>query len=314
MSSCVLFVSLAGSNLPDLATQVRDSYVAEANPPRTLSVDDKPTPISADWLDRSTSACRRSFFAAWDESLEHFLSYDKDFIVKASRPLATLEASKVLSWLETVPFSVATFGRLYPEWRAFPDFPVAGFGDLHFPLGWACAFRGDGHRRLVSRRWLEFGPWRLLRGQNDTSFVQFHDPAAPYDAAFAQARPGHERMGISDTGGFIQTGYVYSHRIDGLYNPGERRLRILVHGRQVSELEMLDACAVRFYQALGPKRPVDSIAYVFAVEEEARAHLHQLWLRELECWAIVAGREVRLDADYHPVPARPDWVRTLGQS
>src|SRR5262245_38577060 len=161
---------------------------------------------------------------------------------------------------------------MHLEWSDRPDFPGPGFSDLHFPLGWACAFRGEGHDRLVSRRWLEFGPWRLLRGDNDVSFVQFHDLDADPDIAFAQARLRHERMGITATGGLIQSEYVYTQPIDGLYAPEECRLRILVHGREVSQLEMLDACAARHYQALGPGRPLKSIAYVFADEGEARFH------------------------------------------
>ena len=178
-------------------------------------------------------------------------------------------------------------------------------------LGWGCAFKGAGHNRLVSRRWLDFGPWRLIRGTNDVSMVQFHDLGADAPTALEQAKPGHERMGISDTGGFIQTAYVYAHKIDGLYSQEERKLRILIHGREVSEREMLDACAVRHYQALGADSPIDSIAYVFAVEAEARAHLHELWLRELECWAFIGGCEERLDLDYHPAPDKPSWVKRL---
>lgn len=198
---------------------------------------------------------------------------------------------------------------MHSEWSERYDFPGPGFGDGHFPLGWACAFRGEGHKRLVSRRWLEFGPWRLTHGSNDTSFVQFHDLDTDPDAAFMEARPGHERMGISDNGGFIQSDYVYTYSIDGLYSPEERRLRILVHGREISQLEMLDACAARLYQALGPKRPLDAIAYVFADEGYAAAHLHELWLRELECWTFNNGREVRLDLDYRPSPVKPLWIQ-----
>ncbi|MFI1566259.1 hypothetical protein ACH4ZX_24925 [Streptomyces sp. NPDC020490] len=62
-------------------------------------------------------------------------------------------------------------------------------------------------------------------------------------------------------------------------------------------------------QALGPDRPVERVAYVFMDAEAAHAHLHALWLRELECWTIEQGDEIRLDTDHHAVPVKPDWVK-----
>jgi len=86
-------------------------------------------------------------------------------------------------------------------------------------------------------------------------------------------------------------------------------LKVVVHGRAVSQCEMLDACAARVYQPLGPDKPLAQVAYVFMTEDQARAYLHELWLRGLECWAIVEGREVRLDDSYEPgPPPKPDWV------
>jgi hypothetical protein len=158
---------------------------------------------------------------------------------------------------------------------------------------------------------LEYGPWRVIRIPDDITFIQFHDLTADAETALEQAKPGHERMGISDFGGFLQTDYVYEYKPIGPYVPEERKLKIIVHGRDVTQTEMLDACAARHYQALGSERPLDNIAYIFMEEEPARAHLHELWLRELECWAIIEGREVRLDTDYHPTPVKPEWVLRL---
>jgi len=77
----------------------------------------------------------------------------------------------------------------------------------------------------------------------------------------------------------------------------------------VEEGEMLEACALRLYQPI--EVPVDNVAYVFMTEEAARAHLHELWLRGLECRALIAGRETRLDNDYAPHPDPPEWARHL---
>jgi len=50
---------------------------------------------------------------------------------------------------------------------------------------------------------------------------------------------------------------------------------------------------------------VDNIVYVFVEEAQAWAHLQELWLRGLECPVFIEGREVSLDADYHPAPIKP---------
>ena len=77
---------------------------------------------------------------------------------------------------------------------------------------------------------------------------------------------------------------------------------------------MLANCALRLHHRLTPGQPdpVDAIAYVFIEEADARAHLHELWLRELECWVVDGAGKRRLDADYRPVPDPPQWVKRLG--
>jgi hypothetical protein len=311
MSVKPLQVSLAGPDLQDLFRRVEASHELFSGAVTFLSVDDQAREVSLDWLERWLPRCRRNVFARHGESFESFLDYSKDHVVKASAPAADYNAARILKWLEGLPFSVASFGAIYSAWDFRDNFPGPSFADLHFPLGWACAFQGLGHRRLVSRRWLEFGPWRLIRGRNDTSLVQFHDLNADSDTAFAQARPGHERMGISDSGGFLQSNYVYTYPVEGIYETEQRRLKILIHGRPVSQLEMTDACAARVNQALGPDRPLNSIAYVFADPDEAAAHLKELWLRELECWTFTQGREVRIDVDYSPPNDRPEWAHPV---
>src|SRR5690606_11537282 len=136
---------------------------------------------------------------------------------------------------------------------------------------------------------------------------------ADAETALEQAKPGHQRMGISNEGGFIQSRYVYETDFDGNYLSEDHVLEIVVHGREVPQVEMLDACALRHYQALGAEQPLRNVRYVFMTEDQARAHLHDLWLRALECWAIVGGQKVRLDADYEPpTPEKPEWVKRLG--
>src|SRR6185436_9555656 len=123
--------------------------------------------------------------------------------------------------------TICSTASLYPEWAdGSPGDPyrAPNFAELHFGHGWACAFRGEGHDRLVSRRWLDFGPWKLRRGANDTSLVQFHALGVDAATALEQARIGHERMGISDSGGFIQARYVYAFELRGIYDKARREL------------------------------------------------------------------------------------------
>ncbi|MGW7201290.1 hypothetical protein [Streptomyces chryseus] len=133
------------------------------------------------------------------------------------------------------------------------------------------------------------------------------------DAATAleQARAGHPLLEIANPGsGLIWPGHV-THDLHGLYDAGSQCLRIIVHAREVSPGEMLDACVARRTRPLGPDKPVRRVAYVFMDPQAAHAHLHALWLRELECWTIELGEEIRLDQDYHPTPAKPDWVKAV---
>jgi hypothetical protein len=308
----ILRLALAGPNLIELVKEIAMLEFAGSGLPTRLSVDDVRKKPTEDWFVKWPPKCRQSVFAEW--SSINFIALERDTIVKAAVSDYPLDPKTVLHMLTQLSFSIASFADIYPEWhkgRARSRYRAPSFGDMHLPHGWACAFKGEGHDRLVSRRWLDYGPWRLLRGANDTTLVQFHDVKADAETALAQAKPGHERMGISATGGFLQRPYHYSFDLGGLYSHETRKLKVIVHGREVTQIEMRDACAVRYYQALGPDRPVDNVAYIFMEEQVARAHLHELWLRELECWAIIDGREVQLDTDYHPPPEKPEWVRQI---
>jgi hypothetical protein len=221
--------------------------------------------------------------------------------------------------LEHVSFAYCAGASASSEWGfsgARIDYSGCDFGDGHVDLGWMCGFKGDGHRSIVSRRWLEFGPWRLVRGKNDLSFVQFHDLQADDETALEQARPGHLRMGYSSVGGFIPPVFTWSvlrdaakGSIKGVYDASTETLVQVVAGRKVEPLEMLEAAAIKVRQPL--EKPVRQVAYVFIDEREARAHLHELWLHGLEVRAIINGREIRLDEQHAPKPTPPDWVKRV---
>lgn len=231
------------------------------------------------------------------------------------------DVERFLAFLGELPFAYCSGAPVTTKWghgTAPIDYPGFSFGDGHNYLGWMCAFKGDGHSALVSRRWLEFGPWRLIRGKNDLSFVQFHDLAVDDETALEQARLGHERMGISASGGFISPVLRFTRLIDqntksakGLYSASDETLIQVIAGRNVEPAEMVEAAAIKVRQPLA--KPVRQVAYVFIDEANARAHLHELWLHGLEVRAIVNGSERRIDEDYQPKPQVPDWVKELQQ-
>jgi hypothetical protein len=186
-----------------------------------------------------------------------------------------------------------------------------GFADTYGSHGWGVFFKGEGHRRLVSRRWLEHGPWLVHYGANDTTYVQFSDLEADLETQLAQRAIGHEQMGISNVGGFISRRHPIVLPPNSYYLPEQRRFEVTVYGRAVPEREMADAAAIRVLQALGPERPVDVVTYVFAVESEARAHLHRLWMREIEVVTFIDGHKTLLSDGYAPPRDPPDWVKDV---
>jgi hypothetical protein len=269
------------------------------------------------------AAASRSVMANWfDEHHRHVLGLTMSpgsELVSCSVPDAFETAGEALALIEPLPFEICALGSyFFEDWHAMNDRDW-GFARSHAPHGWGCLFRGAGHDRLLSRRWLDFGPWRVVRRPNDTTFVQFHDLAITDAAeAYEQAKVGHQRMGIDSIGGFIQGIDVdVISQVGGIYFADERKLELVVGpGNEVRQHDMLVACGLRLYHRLEPamEQPIDRIAYVFMDRGDAHAHLHELWLRELECWYVDGGGKHRLDANYRPTPRPPAWVVNLGSN
>ncbi|MGF1486085.1 MAG: hypothetical protein ACFBSE_03115 [Prochloraceae cyanobacterium] len=277
------------------------------------------------WVEKLVPTYKYSVTAYWGSRRNHrgFLNFtrgDNDVpdMVKLKISDFELDPKAVLDMLAPLPWTLVEFVKIHPQWLNSngSKYHTTSFGSLHFEHGWACAFKGEGHNRLVSRRWLEHGPWRLLRDEaNDVSLIQFHDLEADSATALEQARLGHERMGVSAIGGYIPASYSWDYDVKGIYTPEDRKLEIVVIDREVTQVEMLDYCAGRYYQVLGEDKPLEKIAYIFMKEEQGRPYLHELWLRELECWVFSnRGVRSRIDSDYHPTPNKPDWVRRLEES
>ena len=304
-----LKLGLAGPDPLAIFRATREAFLGDAGLPTSLYVDGKKK-VTADWLEKWSTRCSDFLAAEWEGRGR--LRLDPGTIVKLSLESYDLDPRRVMDALRDVPFTVCSTATTHPEWQSGAlgeKYLAPSFGDMHWNHGWGCLFRGEGHKRLVSRRWLEFGPWRLLRGADDTSLVQFHDLAADAATALAQAKPGHERMGISAIGGYLQTHFHYAHDVRGMYYGADKSLHIVVPaGAEVSQRDMLDACAARRDQVLGPEQPIERVVYVFVEEAPARAAVPELWLRELGCRAFVDGVEQDLAATYHPTPDKPAWV------
>jgi hypothetical protein len=276
--------------------------------PEQLVMSYKPQRAPADWLERMTSGGKDDVAAYFTADRSESLVVHSSGVVTGRFPFRP-DLDEARRRLEEAPFEVASFDTLHDEWSTIDKkYRPPSFGHRHFPHGWGCAFKGAGHERLVSRRWLAFGPWVLARGSNDLSLVQFHALDASAKEALKQAKPSHKAMGITDEGGFLQRHYVFKTPLAGLYDAAEQTLRIVVLGRDPAPVELRDARAAVKQGALTAAQPLKRVAYVFPKPAEAERHLHALWLRELECWTVVDGIERRLDLEYQPQPIPPAWA------
>jgi hypothetical protein len=313
-----LFISLEGSDLYKILKMVYNFGIFQDSPsPDRFWVDGTKKKYVRDWMEHYVNTCKRDVALFWEDGDgldDHHLSYAKGCVVKFSIRNFDENANAVLTLIAPLPWSVAAFLQLRHNWVVNgEEYSAPGFANKHHPLDWGCAFKGEGHKRLVSRRILEFGPWHLIRDEeNDITLVQFHDLNADSETALEQAKPGHALMSKPFEGAFFQKDFNLAGELDVLYEPAERKVKVIVAGRNVPISEMVDMAKARYGQLLGPEKPIDSVAYIFTESEEAaRAHLHDLWLRELECWAFIDNLQTRIDLDYHPTPNKPEWVRQL---
>jgi hypothetical protein len=315
-----LIASLSGPGFREAAAVIATRGEFNVSPPLSLWIDDEEHQASSEW--KLLVSAAKSSWARWNDSgakqFHHLSIKPGSELVTFSVPDGFSTFDQALEILEPIPFELCALGAaFFDEWIA-ADYRRWGFGRSMIDHGWGCLFRGAGHDRLVSRRWLDFGPWRVLRRPNDTTFIQFHDLAITDPAeAYEQAKVGHERMGNAAAGGYIpwHIDGLLKGAGQGIYTPEERLLEVVVgFGNEVKQSEMLCNAALRLHHRTArTSTPVERVAYVFVDEPDARAHLHELWLRELECWVVDDKGKRRLDLDYHPVPDPPAWVKRLDE-
>lgn len=301
-------LSFQGTNLADLSGAVTESGWLPKAPPRHIydSEARKVLDSTEGWLNVCAGRTVNATFGSGD-----ILTVDAETDTVHVELAQTPSVESLLEIFEQLPFETAAVGTRHPEWyeggRTVPD---AGFKLGHTNHGLACAFKAEGYQRLASKRILEHGPWHLTQ-RGDLSLILFHDPDVDALTALEQAVPGYEAMGYQRGRGGILLGsrHVYHSQLQGRYTKEDRLHRILVVNREVPLSEMQDACELRYRDQHSSVSPIDRVAFVFAFEEEARRHLHELWLRGLGCWVVGdGGSEKHLDEDYAPTPTKPDWV------
>jgi hypothetical protein len=310
-----LSVSLEGKDLLQVAHEVNAFEVFKNSIPDRLTVDSKKKKFVSNWLDLYAEQCKRDLAIYWGELCDKFISFNRKHVVKFRIDDFPTSAEAFLQIIAPLHWTVISVSSIHNKWYGQEiDYSGEGFANLHFSLGWGCAFKGEGHQRVVSRRYLDYGPWHVIRDEaNDITLIQFHDLNVDALTALEQAKPGHKLMGDPYEGGFIQQDYtILNPDFSGLYSPTDKMLRFIINERPITRAELLDACATRLWQLLGEDKPIERIGYVFIQESEARQNLHELWLREIECWTYLDGVETRIDEDYSPPPPeKPEWVRQL---
>lgn len=313
-----LTATLSGPQGADRIRKLARASRFTASLPVKMTIGSERVVVTTDWVEKLASA-QLEARAWWEPSeLQLGLRPRSDELVVLSIPCEGINIRTALDYVESLPFEVCAFGSVFFDEWINADLDRWAFSRGHIDHGWGCVFRGAGHDRLMSRRWLDFGPWRVIRRPDDTTVVQFHDLSiTDPEEAYEQAKVGHERMGVSDTGGFIQQLHDdMFDRVKGIYFAEDHRLEIVIApGIEVTQYEMKCAAALRLHGKLNPQgrgNPVEKIAYVFLDEAQARAHLHELWLRELECWVVDDKGKRRLDDEYRPIPEPPAWVQRLG--
>ena len=300
-------VTLTGPD-PQLLALATVEALCPPGPPLRLEICGETSPVSADWLEETVAANESHFRASWDPNSTDPEVEDPVFTWMRGRSLvirASLfdDLMALAERVAALPFELATIST--PFWDEWTErgHVGGGFGDGHVPFGWACLFKGKGHDTLCSRRFLDYGPWKKLRLPDDVTLIQFYDVAADAELALAQARPGHKRL---------QDGYLYDRYtdFDGVYDAPTRTLKIPVAGRELSQTEMRDACALRRELRDHPDTPVDAVGFTFPIPGEHEPYLLDLWLRELHGYAFIDHREQRVDQDFVPPPPQPpEWAR-----
>jgi hypothetical protein len=296
-----LGLSMSGPAIDDAVRGLAGlSLIPEAE---TLKLDHRKAKVTADWLEAALEGSAKNLLAQADDG--HSLVWERGSLLLLSVPGLTTSPDEVRTQVSSLPFELAVIGQLYVEWYD-ATYRQVSFGDGHVPHGFSSAVKGNGVSRLVSPRWLDHGPWLQVH-VGDATWLQFHALSSSPTEALAQAQPGWARLGISDEGGFIQSGFVFTEDVGGVWDPTTKTLKVMVPRGAVTPRKMLEIAAARG-DARVQDGEVERTAFIFLDEANARAHLDELWCYGHEVWAIVDGDERRLDQGHEVAPVVPRWA------
>jgi hypothetical protein len=290
--------TFSGPDLRALSRALLDAAPYAKGRPSQLRVKLNDVEVTDDWRERLLAPVVDGLTVVWGRGQQIGRNPGA---VSASFPSVALEPAAVLEAVASLPFELAVVPPVH-VWS--DDYFAPAIGADHALLGWAAILKGAGHERhLVSRRWIEHGPWRTVRGPNDTTLVQFHQLEIDESASMTQAQAAHDWF----VAGFLRTPHRYKQDVAGVYTADDGLLRVVVNDRKVTDAELLDACAARRDRKDDRDRPIRNVAYVFTDEAAAKANLERLWLRGLECRALVKGNELRLDDRYSLAAGKAPW-------
>jgi len=311
----VLEVSFVCRDRPALLRSLVREGLLSGDPPQRASIGSvEKSNLSDDWIEQLQLA-GRSYTAYWpDESSAYVLS--TNLVVSTTRAYE-LDPERLTAQLVNVEFEAANIDSVH--WWSNPEelgYKAPESSVARAPLGFGLVFRGAGHGRAMSRRWLDRGPWRVLRKPDDVTLVQFHDLDADLTTSLEQAKAGHAFASDPDQAPLpVRDGFRPGKvPLQGTYVAPDRQLVVSVAGRTVSRREMREAVAARFYQLLGPDKPLDNVVFSFMDQAELDRALPDLWLYGLEARLRDSSGWHRMDDKYTPPPYdKPDWVKRLGR-
>jgi len=245
---CDLGISLDGPDLVAIGHAILKSPWMEAfqHPPDSMMLNGEEAEVDEQWLSRFLAPSTYGTSVNWrpphgSGAPARFCALTWGLVLKFN--VDAIDSDEALPIMAEWPFDVATISSLHDSWYSpmlENRYRAPSFGNGHDNLGWACLLRGEeGHRRLVSRRWLDFGPWRVLRGPNDTTMVQFHDVHADALTALEQAKLGHQMMANTKHGCIINPLFRIRNKFSGFHSQEPPHVRIICHaGRKVTPSEM----------------------------------------------------------------------------
>ncbi|HJL00343.1 MAG TPA: hypothetical protein RMH85_05010 [Polyangiaceae bacterium LLY-WYZ-15_(1-7)] len=233
-------------------------------------------------------------------------------VVRMIRKGIDFERDELIDLLEDLPFELGAISHFDLDrespWR---DAPICDFPG-HTTIGWAVVLKGAGHEHLVSRRWLDNGPWRCIRRKDDLSFLQLCDISAPHAVQVAQADEARRMLGAMAS---VPCPFPVWLPLFERPKPGRKPRRWTLPERYDAErqtwcgpVEDLSwkhlgrMCVWRAKHRDDPEVPVRTFAVEFTDRVRAQQYLHRLWMCEFEVWVVDGDKRERIDEGYEPPP------------